>query len=602
MNRELSILACGIFVAGITWLTGLTVTGLTEGVAAAQAGRIERFTQPAGSYRDSRARDVAVFVPDSYTGQSPVPMVMVLHGCQQTNQNMIDETAFTDLAERDGFIVVFPYITSYDGLRNQNCWGFWFDQHIHEGGGEPEDLYRIALAVEQNFRIDPQRRYVTGLSSGAAMAVVLGVVQSEYFAAIGSVEGLAYGETPSAVARSCQFPGTFRPVEQTVAAIRAQQTTAEERRPVPAMVIHSLNDCTVNIEAARRMRDSWLQLYGLPPAPSGRADCSAEGVACERQSFGTAQRSVLETAFYQGQRGDAAGQGSHYWVGDKSGPFANPQGPSAGALLWAFFQQHPFSPGQAPTVTIASAAANGTTVRVEGSAADADGTVAQVRVRLDGASPQGEIVAQGTTQWSAVFNGVANDTLYTPVVTAVDNDGLAASATGTPVQVGTAPANPPPTVTIGRAEASADCITVEGTSSDDGSSAGGTVAEVAVGLGDRPFKPAVLNPDETYRYQECQLPSGSYAVQVRATDDLGASAVAVGQTVQVDAAQSVTATWLEHQAAGRLRVYLAPCPSVGFGTCDAAFPRIFQANGFNPFPLFSRAGGTDWFLDPANIP
>ena len=96
-------------------------------------------------------------------------MVIVLHGCSQTNENMINETAFTDLAERDGFIVVFPFITSYDGLRNQNCWGFWFDQHIHEGGGEPEDLYQIALAVEQNFRIDPQRRFVTGLSSGGAI-------------------------------------------------------------------------------------------------------------------------------------------------------------------------------------------------------------------------------------------------------------------------------------------------------------------------------------------------------------------------------------------------------------------------------------------------
>src|SRR4051794_32202541 len=102
MNREISILACGIFIAAFTWLTG--ITGV---VTTAEAGRIERFTQPAGSYRDSRAREAAVFVPDSYTGQTAVPMVMVLHGCQQTNQNMIDETAFTDLAERDGFIVVF---------------------------------------------------------------------------------------------------------------------------------------------------------------------------------------------------------------------------------------------------------------------------------------------------------------------------------------------------------------------------------------------------------------------------------------------------------------------------------------------------------------
>jgi hypothetical protein len=244
---------------------------------------------------------------------------------------------------------------------------------------------------------------------------------------------------------------------------------------------------------------------------------------------------------------------------------------------------------------------------VEGSAADTDGSIAQVRVRLDGASPQAEIPAQlatpqqGTTQWSATFNGVPNNTRYTPVATAVDNDGMQSSATGTPVQVGTVPPNPPPTVAITRAEAALDCITVEGTASDTGSSAGGTVAEVAVGLGNRPFKAAVLSQN-AYRYQECQLPSGSYAVQARATDDLGATALATGPTLQVEAAQSATGTWQEHQAAGRIRVYMAPCSNVGFGTCDATFPQIFQAKGFNPFPLFSQAGGTDWFLDPANIP
>jgi poly(hydroxyalkanoate) depolymerase family esterase len=588
-------------LSGFTWLTGFT-----GNVSTAEAGRLEQFRQPAGSYRDSRARDVSVFIPDSYTGQAAVPMVMVLHGCSQTNQNMIDETAFMELAEREGFIAVFPFITSYDGLRNQNCWGFWFDQHIHEGGGEPEDLHQIALAVEQNFRIDPQRRFVTGLSSGAAMAVVLGVVQSEYFAAVGSVEGLVYGETPSAVARSCQFPGTFRTVAQTLAAIRAEQTTAEEKRIVPAMAIHSLNDCTVNIEAARRLRDSWLQLYGVSATPVEQIDCTTEGVTCQQSRFGAPDRSTLETVFYDGRRGDAAGQGSHYWVGDNIGPFANPQGPSASALLWAFFQQHPFSPGQAPTVTISAATAQGASVRVEGSAADPDGSVVQVRVRLDGAAPQSEIAAQlttqqGTTQWTATFSSVPDDTLYTPIAIAVDDDGLEAIATGTGVQVGTPPANPPPTVSITSAGAAQACITIEGMVSDTGDGPGGAVAEVAVGLGSRPFRQAALT-GSGYRYQECQLPPGSYAVQVRATDDLGAAALANGPTLEVEAAQSVTATWLDHQTAGRIRVYGAPCPNIGFGTCDAGFPQIFQANGFNPFPLFSRPGGTDWFVDPASIP
>ena len=38
---------------------------------------------------------------------------MVLHGCNQTEINMINETRFKDLAERDNFIVVYPFITSF---------------------------------------------------------------------------------------------------------------------------------------------------------------------------------------------------------------------------------------------------------------------------------------------------------------------------------------------------------------------------------------------------------------------------------------------------------------------------------------------------------
>jgi poly(hydroxyalkanoate) depolymerase family esterase len=597
MSRLLAFLTTVIVV--IAGLLG----GLVGFAGTAYAGRLEKFTQPAGTYRDSRARDYSVFIPSSFNGQNAVPMVMVLHGCKQTNQNMINETAFTDLAERDGFIAVFPFITSYDiindGLRDQNCWGFWFNQHIHEGRGEAEDLHQIALAVEQRFRIDPQRRYVAGLSSGAAMSVVLGVVQSEYFAAVGSVEGLTYGETPSAVARSCGSPGTFRSVAQTVAAIRAEQTSTEERRPVPVMAIHSLNDCTVNIEASRRLRDSWLQLYGTSSTPVNRVDCTAEGVACEQLRYGAAQRSIVETVFYQGQRADSAGQGTHYWVGDKSGPFANPTGPSASALLWAFFQQHPFSPGQPPSVAITSAVAQGTTVRVEGNAADADGSVAQVRVRLDGEVPQAEIVAQGTTTWSATFANVTDNKVYKPVVTAVDNDGLQATVTGAGVEVGTPPKNNAPNVSITRAEAALDCITVEGNASDP--DPGGTVAEVAVELGGRPFRPAVLSQN-AYRFQECQIPAGSYPVRVRATDDLGATAFATGSPLEIGSIESVTGTWQEHQMAGRLKVYLAPCRNVGFGTCDAGFPQIIQTNGFSPFPVFRRAGASDWYLDAANVP
>ena len=58
--------------------------------SAAQAGEIVSATFAAKSYPGSRERRYRVFVPSSYDARSPVPLVMVLHGCQQTEQDMID--------------------------------------------------------------------------------------------------------------------------------------------------------------------------------------------------------------------------------------------------------------------------------------------------------------------------------------------------------------------------------------------------------------------------------------------------------------------------------------------------------------------------------
>src|SRR5262249_54571757 len=102
-------------------LTLLTCFAFTP---MASAGRFEQKSFMAKSYPGSRDRQYQVFVPSAYTGQSPVPMVMVLHGCNQTETNMINETRFKDLAERDNFIVVYPFISSFDPFppRAPNCW------------------------------------------------------------------------------------------------------------------------------------------------------------------------------------------------------------------------------------------------------------------------------------------------------------------------------------------------------------------------------------------------------------------------------------------------------------------------------------------------
>jgi poly(hydroxyalkanoate) depolymerase family esterase len=566
--------------------------------APADAGQIEAKRFAAKSYAGSRDRDYKVFVPSSYSGQTAVPMVMVLHGCSQTEQNMIAETRFRELAERDGFIVVYPFITSFDGFRSPNCWGFFLDHHIHEGAGEAEDLHQIAREVEAAFKIDPNRRYVTGLSSGAGMAVALAVAQSEYFAAAGAVAGLPYSETASAVPRSCTSPGTFRQIPAVVAAMQAEQRRPEEQRQVPIMAIHSRNDCTVHALASENIRDSWIRRYGLSRTPAATLDCQNEGVACTHVKYGPPQRSVVETVLYDGERGSGiSGAGSHYWVGDNPGQFANPRGPSASELLWSFFKGHPFAEREPPSVAIASAAASGRSVTVAGTAASPAATIVEVGVRLDGRFPQMQRLATGTTAWTVTFDNVPDNASYVPVATARDNDGAAASATGPAVSVGSPPPNAAPEITVTDARATGGCIRVTGTASDPE----GRLASVQAELGGRGLKPATLSGRD-FSYQECGLPGGSYSTRAVATDDQGLNSTDAGPTVEIEALESATANWQGHMSAGRIRIYGSQCANFGFGTCDAAFADIFVRHQFNPFALHRRPAASDWYENTANVP
>ena len=90
--------------------------------------------------------------------------------------------------------------------------------------------------------------------------------------------------------------------------------------------------------------------------------------------------------------------------------------------------------------------------------------------------------------------------------------------------------------------------------------------------------------------------------QAQATDSAGAkSPVISGPNATVSELQVVTANWQVHMSAGRLRVYTAPCISIGFGTCDEGFSEIFLAKQFNPFPLHKKATSNDWYVRPDNI-
>lgn len=321
------------------------------------AGTTQSFTFQSQAYPGSRDRQYVVYVPDGVT--TPAPLVMALHGCQQTHEDVLRDWGMTAAADRFGFVLVTPFITSYDGLRSTNCWGFWLDRHRRQGRGEPEDLHQIAREVEARFEIDPARRYITGLSSGAAMAVVAATTHNEYWAAAASASGLPYSETAAAVSLSGRCPGSarFRSIDQVARAMRAE---LDDDHAIPLLVLHNARDCTVVHPAGHNLRDAHLRVFGSPPqdTPSGAraaqrpcAPAFGEDYGCLHEVFtedGSADtRSIVETVFYSGPLvtpNTTDTDHGHYWIGGEhgnNGRWSIRRGPSYPDIVWDFFIRHP---------------------------------------------------------------------------------------------------------------------------------------------------------------------------------------------------------------------------------------------------------------------
>jgi poly(hydroxyalkanoate) depolymerase family esterase len=275
------------------------------------------------SYPGSRTRRYLVHVPRGDAGRRPRPLVVVLHGCRQDNRDIETITGFNELADRHGFLVAYPFITSYRGLRNRNCWGWWFEREIHAGAGEVEDLWQIIEEIKLHYPVDPRRIHVSGLSSGAGMAVAMMVAHADKIASGAAVAGVPYAEKADAVRHELNREPRNRPVVAIVSAMQEEMGAAA--RAVPIQIVHSKNDDKVDINSAKVLRDSWGHCFGIDTRRAFKKEHS------EYRNDGG--KSVIETLFLQGP--------GHGWYGGNPGDFSFPEAPDIKRYIWKFFVSHP---------------------------------------------------------------------------------------------------------------------------------------------------------------------------------------------------------------------------------------------------------------------
>ena len=287
----------------------------------------------ARDYPGSRARHYVVHLPRGKLDRRRRPLVMVLHGCRQDNRDIEAITGFNALADRHGFLVAYPFVTSYRGMRNKNCWGWWFDREIHAGSGEVEDLWQIVEEIKSRYAVDHRRIHVTGLSSGAGMAVAMMVAHADKIASGAAVAGVPYAEKAVAVRHAFNRLPRNRPVASIVSAMQAEMGEAE--RPIPIQIVHSENDDKVDIQSARVLRDSWGHCFDIDTRHSYRVTNGQAGSASWEHSRyrNGAGKSVIETLFLKGP--------GHGWYGGNPGNHSFPDAPDVKRSIWKFFVSHP---------------------------------------------------------------------------------------------------------------------------------------------------------------------------------------------------------------------------------------------------------------------
>lgn len=266
-------------------------------------------------------------IPDS-----PMPMVVMLHGCTQSAEDFAVGTGMNRLADQHGFLVVYPEQASHANV--SKCWNWFKAQDQVRDSGEPSMIAGIARDVARRHDVDARRIFVAGLSAGAAMAVIMGETYPDLFAAVGAHSGLPYRSAHDVASAMAAMKGG-----RGMGGMKIMTgATAAKRKPanaVPTIVFHGDRDHTVQPCNAAEISTHAQAAYGARAGESLHAS-THRGTASGGRSYsrtvhadGSGQPRVESWTLH--------GAGHAWSGGDASGTYTDAAGPDASSEMVRFF-------------------------------------------------------------------------------------------------------------------------------------------------------------------------------------------------------------------------------------------------------------------------
>jgi polyhydroxybutyrate depolymerase len=265
-------------------------------------------------------RSYRIFLPAVRSDDSALPMVLMLHGAFGSAREIEKVTGFSDLANREGFVVVYPDgIGLFGFLRHWNA-GFCCGRAMRAGWDDVGFLLKLIQTITRQVPVDPQRIYLMGISNGGMLAHRFAAEHPEQLAAV----------TLAAAAVGARWKGQGETA-----------TFAPPPRPVPVLIIHARDDEMIPLEGGQSQSradvaflgpkdaaDFWCACNGCDPSPTEHF--RRQGGEWTRWS---ACREGAEVALF------IIDQGGHAWPGRESDPQSEEPGADWAEVAWQFMSR-----------------------------------------------------------------------------------------------------------------------------------------------------------------------------------------------------------------------------------------------------------------------
>jgi poly(hydroxyalkanoate) depolymerase family esterase len=283
-----------------------------------------------------------LYRPAHSISDAPLPLVIVLHGCDQNAADISQGTQFNALADKERFAVLYPQ-TRPDLNNPYGCWVWWDPDNQRRNSGEPKLVVDMVDLIKRQITIDTDRVYVAGLSSGGALSAILASVYPDVFAAAGFHSALEYGAaTTAACALSAMQSGGPMPEGRGEIAYHSSGT---RHRVVPVIVFQGTSDRSVRPVNADQLVSQFAQLDDYADDGDGENDSmDGNADAVKTESVPGGYRYTIE--YYFSKDGDPIMQRvlvenlGHAWSGgNPAGSYTDPNGPDASRMMWAFFRR-----------------------------------------------------------------------------------------------------------------------------------------------------------------------------------------------------------------------------------------------------------------------